>query len=91
LWTPLYDAVGRGIDILDEALQGKLGKAVLAIMNDGADNASKEFTYDRIKTLIKGTAGCGLTDDLPRRAPELPSGACTAPRPAQTCWLGFEI
>ena len=26
-WTPLYDAVGRGIGVLDEALDGKPGKA----------------------------------------------------------------
>jgi Mg-chelatase subunit ChlD len=52
-WTPLYDAIGRGIGILDEALEGKPGKAILVIMTDGQENASKEFSHAKITELIK--------------------------------------
>lgn len=52
-WTPLYDAVGRGIGVLDEALDGKQGKAVLVIMTDGKENASREFSHAKITELIK--------------------------------------
>jgi Mg-chelatase subunit ChlD len=51
--TPLYDAVGRGVGILDEALGGKPGKAVLVIMTDGLENASREFDHIRITDLVK--------------------------------------
>lgn len=51
--TPLYDAVGRGVGILDEALGGKPGKAILAVMTDGLENASQEFTQETIKKLLK--------------------------------------
>jgi Mg-chelatase subunit ChlD len=52
-WTPLYDAIGRGIGILDEALEGKSGKAILAVMTDGQENASREFSHAKITELIK--------------------------------------
>jgi Mg-chelatase subunit ChlD len=53
-WTPLYDAIGRGIGILDEATEGKTGvRAVLVIMTDGQENASREFSHEKISTLIK--------------------------------------
>ena len=53
-WTPLYDAIGRGIGILDEAMNGKTDvKAVLVIMTDGQENASREFTHEKISTLLK--------------------------------------
>jgi Mg-chelatase subunit ChlD len=53
-WTPLYDAIGRGIGILDEAMNGKPDvKAVLVIMTDGQENASREFTHEKISTLLK--------------------------------------
>ena len=51
-WTPLYDAIGRGIGILDEATGGK-GKAVLVVMTDGQENHSKEFTRPKITQLIE--------------------------------------
>ena len=51
--TPLYDAVGRGVGILDEALGGKPGKAVLVIMTDGLENASREFDHAKITDLVK--------------------------------------
>lgn len=56
-WTPLYDAIGSGIGLLDAALaKGKKktgGKAVLVVMTDGLENASKEFTRERIAELIE--------------------------------------
>jgi Mg-chelatase subunit ChlD len=51
--TPLYDAVGRGIGILDEALGGNPGRAVLVIMTDGLENASREFDHPKITDLVK--------------------------------------
>src|SRR5262245_47465051 len=43
-WTPLYDAIGRGIGILDEATDGTSeSKCVLVVMTDGQENASREF------------------------------------------------
>jgi len=53
-WTPLYDAIGRGIGVLDEATGGNSdAKAVLVIMTDDQENASREFTHEKISTLIK--------------------------------------
>jgi Mg-chelatase subunit ChlD len=57
--TPLFDAVGRGVGILDEALAGKQGKAILVVMTDGLENASREFSYDRIQALIKTRQDAG--------------------------------
>jgi hypothetical protein len=54
-WTPLYDAVGRGIGILDEGTERKEGaKAILVVMTDGQENASREFDHTKITQLIKG-------------------------------------
>jgi uncharacterized protein YegL len=53
-WTPLYDAIGRAIGVLDEATKGKTDtKAILVIMTDGQENASREFTHEKISALIK--------------------------------------
>jgi Mg-chelatase subunit ChlD len=53
-WTPLYDAIGRGIGVLDEAMKGKTeAKAILVIMTDGQENASREFTHEKISALLK--------------------------------------
>src|SRR5215470_13464968 len=53
-FTPLYDAIGQGIGILDEATKAKTdAKAVLVIMTDGQENASREFTHEKISALIK--------------------------------------
>jgi Mg-chelatase subunit ChlD len=57
--TPLYDAVGRGVGILDEALGGKPGKAILVIMTDGLENASLEFDHAKITALIKARQDAG--------------------------------
>ncbi len=54
--TPLYDALGRAIVALDAQLL-KLGGAaparvVVAVVTDGQENASHEFTRDRVRQLI---------------------------------------
>jgi Mg-chelatase subunit ChlD len=52
--TPLFDAIGRGIGILDEATAGKSdAKAILVVMTDGLENDSREFTHEKITALIK--------------------------------------
>ena len=48
--TPLNDAAGR---LLTEVLAAKDKKAVVIIMTDGFENASKEFTLAQVKELIK--------------------------------------
>jgi Mg-chelatase subunit ChlD len=57
--TPLYDAVGRGVGILDEALGGKPGKATLVVMTDGLENASREFNHGKITDLLRKRQGAG--------------------------------
>ena len=49
--TPLLDAVGRGVALLDERKEtGE--RCILAIMTDGLENASREHTTDTIKALL---------------------------------------
>ncbi len=52
-YTPLFDAVGRGISSLDERL-AKTGdkKAILVVVTDGFENSSKEFTLKKVQELI---------------------------------------
>lgn len=53
-WTPLYDAIGRAIGILDEAAGSeKQAKCILVIMTDGQENASREFNHAGILAMIK--------------------------------------
>jgi hypothetical protein len=47
--TPLFDAVGHGIAALEK---GAPGRRILAIMTDGLENASKEYSKDAIKSLL---------------------------------------
>ena len=49
--TPLLDAVGHGVALLDKN-RGAGVRSILAIMTDGLENASKEYTKDTIKTLL---------------------------------------
>lgn len=52
--TPLYDAMGVGINKLRQFLEGKKDYNVLVtIMTDGEENASKEFSAISIKKLVK--------------------------------------
>jgi hypothetical protein len=48
--TPLYDAIGRGIDTLDG---NGADKAVLVVVTDGYENASRKHGIDSIKELLK--------------------------------------
>jgi hypothetical protein len=49
--TPLLDAVGHGVALLDKRKEpGVL--SILAIMTDGLENASREYTRDTIKLLL---------------------------------------
>jgi len=57
--TPLFDAIGRGINetgaklaAMDE--KDRPEKCIFVILTDGGENASKEFRQEQIKKMIKG-------------------------------------
>src|SRR5690606_9778925 len=51
--TPLFDALGFGLNKLREELKDQKDYNVLVtILTDGAENASKEFTAAAVKSLI---------------------------------------
>ncbi len=56
--TPLYDAIGRGIDNLD-AKVAKAGKAILVIVTDGEENSSRKHSHGSISELIKARQAAG--------------------------------
>jgi hypothetical protein len=47
--TPLYDAVGRSIGSLSAV---KADRKALVILTDGQENASREWTADKVKALL---------------------------------------
>lgn len=47
--TPLYDAIGKVVGLLDKA-KGK--NKALVILTDGYENASREYTKDAVKKLL---------------------------------------
>ncbi|MFM9943470.1 MAG: hypothetical protein ACKVP7_28730 [Hyphomicrobiaceae bacterium] len=49
--TPLLDAVGHGVALLDKGTDSN-ERRVLAIMTDGLENASREYTKETIKALL---------------------------------------
>jgi uncharacterized protein YegL len=52
-YTPLYDAIGRGIDSLDARLaRSGSSKAVLVVVTDGMENASRKYNHASITELI---------------------------------------
>ncbi len=52
--TPLFDALGFGINKLKQTLQGQTDYNVLVtILTDGEENASKEFSGNDIKKLVE--------------------------------------
>lgn len=62
--TPLYDALGRGILDLEQALSRlppplMPGKIVFVVVTDGAENASHEFNRERVMALIKAKRELG--------------------------------
>ena len=55
--TPLLDAIGVTIDALGTRLDrldedGKPEKVIVAILTDGQENASEEYTLERVKQMI---------------------------------------
>lgn len=64
--TPLFDAVGRAVGRLAGACEtdrvlGDSTRAVLAIVSDGYENASREFTADQVRTLLEHQQEQGWT------------------------------
>lgn len=62
--TPLHDAIGRTLRYMEEdinalPLDAHDAKKLFVIVTDGAENASKEFKLDAIKTLIQQREGEG--------------------------------
>lgn len=56
--TPLLDAIGNfvtevGKDLSKMREQDRPGTVIVAILTDGAENTSKEWTEDRVRNLIK--------------------------------------
>jgi len=63
LWTPLYDAIGKAIIDTAKHLEGEENdiSVLMVIMTDGLENASKEWTLEGIKALIKEKTEAGWT------------------------------
>ncbi len=62
--TPLYDAVGRGINDLRAGLGGlpealRPKKIVMVIVTDGQENASREFTGAQVRKMIADAKEAG--------------------------------
>ncbi len=56
--TPLLDALGRGINDLEESLSkleeaDRPSKIIMVVVTDGQENASVEFTKDQVEKMIK--------------------------------------
>lgn len=53
--TALLDAVGRTLNAQGARinLEGWADKVIMAVLTDGEENASKEFTKDQIKSMVK--------------------------------------
>jgi hypothetical protein len=49
--TPLLDAVGHGVALLDKRKQAG-ERCILAVMTDGVENSSREYTKETIKALL---------------------------------------
>ena len=57
-YTPLYDAIGMGIDKTGEILSGmkeedRPEKVIFIIMTDGQENASQKYRREQIKSMIQ--------------------------------------
>lgn len=56
--TPLLDALGRGINDLDKGLRetakgDRPGKVIFAVVTDGQENASREFSKKQVVKMIR--------------------------------------
>jgi uncharacterized protein YegL len=51
--TPLYDAIGRTIRAVEVQANRKKDRVLVAILTDGFENASSEYSLDAVKSLIK--------------------------------------
>ncbi len=56
--TPLLDAIGRGITDLEKSIaeieeDSRPEKVMMVIITDGRENASREYTKDRVRRLIE--------------------------------------
>ena len=49
--TPLLDAVGHAVGVLDAGSEAG-ERRILSIMTDGLENASREYTKERLKSLL---------------------------------------
>ncbi len=62
--TPLLDAIGRGIGDIKSKLKAikkkdRPAKVIFAVMTDGQENSSKEFTLAQVKNMIEKRQGKG--------------------------------
>lgn len=58
--TPLLDAVGRSIAAMDDDWKNeKAERAILVIVTDGQENASREYSKQKIKEMIKARQDSG--------------------------------
>jgi hypothetical protein len=62
--TPLLDALGRGINDLEQSLlalpeEERPGKVVMLVVTDGQENASREFTKAQIVRMVEAKRGQG--------------------------------
>jgi uncharacterized protein YegL len=58
--TPLLDAIGRTVSQLDEDWKAETpDRCILVIVTDGQENASKEYTKDKIKAMIQARQDSG--------------------------------
>jgi len=60
--TPLLDAIGKGIVRTGEKLAAipedeRSGKVFFVVQTDGEENASKEYTFERVNEMIKHQEG----------------------------------
>jgi hypothetical protein len=56
--TPLLDAIGRGINDLDQSIsqlveESRPARVAMVIITDGQENSSREFTKDQIAKMIE--------------------------------------
>lgn len=57
-WTPLLDAFGRAVEHLSKL---NLTNVVCMVITDGQENASREWTRERIKAMVKELDAKGWT------------------------------